>query len=129
MGLFDLFKKKETDELGNTIEKETTDNNELGVNPINTDTDSALFQMIVDDVFYIAGRGMVVTGVIKAGSIRTGDKIIIVSSTGERKETSVAGIEIFRKILDRAEAGDKVGILLKGVDRQDCDKGDMLIKA
>ncbi len=89
--------------------------------------DSGEFRMTIEDVFSITGRGTVVTGKIEAGSISVGDKINLMGQMGV-KTVTVAGIEMFRKITDHAKTGDHVGILLRGVERQDCMSGDTLKK-
>jgi elongation factor Tu len=83
------------------------------------------FRMTVEDVFSIAKRGTVVTGKIEHGTLKVGDEVLIQGSNGERKAV-VAGIEIFRKILPQASAGDNVGILFKDVSKQDVQSGDVI---
>ncbi len=73
------------------------------------------FLMPVEDVFSITGRGTVATGRVERGQLRTGDEVEIVGLTDERAKTVVTGIEMFRKILDYAEAGDNIGALLRGI--------------
>ena len=84
------------------------------------------FRMTVEDVFSIAKRGTVVTGKIEAGALNVGDEVVIQRGSGERK-TVVAGIEIFRKIVSQARAGDTVGILLKDISGQDVQRGDVIL--
>ena len=84
------------------------------------------FRMTVEDVFYIAKRGMVVTGKIESGTIKVGDEIAIQGKNGEKK-TVVSGVEMFKKIMSQANAGDNVGILLKDVAKQDVQRGDVLL--
>ena len=83
------------------------------------------FRMTVEDVFAIKGRGTVVTGRIESGTITVGDEIRI-QGEGAEKTTVVAGIEIFRKVVDRAGAGDNVGILMKAIGKEDVQRGDLL---
>ncbi len=83
------------------------------------------FLMPVEDVFSITGRGTVATGRIEAGVVKVGDKIEILG-LGEEKETVVTGVEMFRKILDTGEAGDNVGLLLRGVDKTEIKRGMVL---
>jgi elongation factor Tu len=84
------------------------------------------FSMPVEDVFTITGRGTVATGRVERGQIKTGDKVQIVGMTDELREVVVTGVEMFRKILDYAEAGDNVGLLLRGVQRDDIERGQVL---
>lgn len=86
------------------------------------------FLMPVEDVFTITGRGTVATGRVERGVIKVGDSIEILGYTEEPKTTTVTGVEMFRKLLDQAEAGDNIGALLRGVDREDIQRGQVLIK-
>jgi elongation factor Tu len=86
------------------------------------------FLMPVEDVFTITGRGTVVTGRIEQGVIKVGDKVEIVGITDETRETTCTGVEMFRKLMDQGEAGDNVGLLLRGIDRTDVERG-MVIAA
>jgi translation elongation factor EF-Tu-like GTPase len=86
---------------------------------------NAPFAMKVDDVFAIRGRGTVVTGRVGAGTVRVGDAIAIVRA-GETKRTRCIGIEMFRKTLEVAVAGETVGLILEGVDKKDVARGDWL---
>ncbi|WP_040198064.1 elongation factor Tu [Candidatus Soleaferrea massiliensis] len=86
------------------------------------------FLMPVEDVFTITGRGTVATGRVERGQLKTGDEIEIIGLTDERKKTVVTGIEMFRKILDYAEAGDNIGALLRGVQRTEIERGQVLCK-
>jgi elongation factor Tu len=85
------------------------------------------FMMAVEDVFSITGRGTVGTGRIERGSVHTGDDVEIVGIRETRK-TVVTGVEMFRKILDDGQAGDNVGVLLRGVDKKDLERGMVLAK-
>lgn len=85
------------------------------------------FLMPVEDVFSISGRGTVVTGRIERGVINVGDEIEIVGIR-EASKTTITGVEMFRKLLDRGEAGDNVGLLLRGTKRDDVERGQCLIK-
>src|SRR5690349_5640541 len=85
------------------------------------------FLMPVEDVFGIKGRGTVVTGRIERGKVKTGDEIEIVG-LGERRKVVVTGVEMFQKTLDEGEAGDNVGCLLRGVERTDVERGQVLCK-
>ena len=86
------------------------------------------FLMPVEDVFTITGRGTVATGRVERGELKVGDAVEIVGLADEPKDTVVTGVEMFRKILDRAEAGDNIGALLRGVDRKEIDRGQVLAK-
>ncbi len=91
------------------------------------DTDKP-FLMPVEDVFTITGRGTVATGRVERGVLRMGDKVEIVGLSDEKRETTVTGIEMFRKLLDFAEGGDNIGVLLRGVQRTDIERGQVLAK-
>ncbi|MGN0539833.1 MAG: elongation factor Tu [Candidatus Fimenecus sp.] len=86
------------------------------------------FLMPVEDVFTITGRGTVATGRVERGQLKTGEEVEIVGLTEETKKTVVTGIEMFRKILDYAEAGDNIGALLRGIDRKGIERGQVLAK-
>ena len=85
------------------------------------------FLMPVEDVFSISGRGTVVTGRVEQGVVKTGEEIEIVGIR-ETKKTVITGVEMFRKILDTGEAGDNIGALLRGVERTDIERGQVLAK-
>jgi elongation factor Tu len=91
------------------------------------DTDKD-FMMPVEDVFSITGRGPVATGRVERGQIKVGDVIEIIGLSEEPKSTTVTGVEMFRKLLDFAEAGDNIGALLRGVAREDIQRGQVLAK-
>ena len=86
------------------------------------------FLMPVEDVFTITGRGTVATGRVERGELKVGDAVEIIGLADEPKDTVVTGVEMFRKILDRAEAGDNIGALLRGVDRKEIERGQVLAK-
>jgi elongation factor Tu len=86
------------------------------------------FLMPVEDVFTITGRGTVATGRVERGQLKTNDTVEIIGLTDERKSTVVTGIEMFRKILDYAEAGDNIGALLRGIQRTEIERGQVLCK-
>ncbi len=86
------------------------------------------FLMPVEDVFTITGRGTVATGRVERGQLKNGEEVELVGLTEERTKTVVTGIEMFRKILDYAEAGDNVGVLLRGIQREDIQRGQVLAK-
>lgn len=86
------------------------------------------FLMPVEDVFTITGRGTVATGRVERGQLKTSEEVELVGLTEERRKLVVTGIEMFRKILDYAEAGDNVGILLRGIQRDEIERGQVLAK-
>ena len=86
------------------------------------------FLMPVEDVFSITGRGTVATGKIERGVINSGDPVDIIGMGAENMKSVVTGVEMFRKILDRGEAGDNVGLLLRGVDKESIRRGMVIIK-
>jgi len=86
------------------------------------------FLMPVEDVFSITGRGTVATGRIETGVVHTGDEVEMIGLGSENRKTVVTGVEMFRKILDEGEAGDNVGLLLRGVDKREIKRGMVLAK-
>ena len=86
------------------------------------------FLLPVEDVFTMTGRGTVATGRVERGVVTTGEKVEIVGLGRETRETTVTGVEMFRKILDRGEAGDNVGVLLRGIERTDVERGQVVCK-
>ena len=86
------------------------------------------FLLPVEDVFSITGRGTVATGRIETGVVNTGDELSIIGLGAEGRKTVCTGVEMFRKILDRGEAGDNVGLLLRGVDKKEIKRGQVLAK-
>lgn len=91
------------------------------------DTDKP-FLMPVEDVFTITGRGTVATGRVERGVVKVGDEVEIIGLAEETRKTVVTGVEMFRKLLDSAQAGDNIGALLRGVDRKDIERGQVLAK-
>ncbi|MDV6377350.1 elongation factor Tu [Sporosarcina sp. GW1-11] len=91
------------------------------------DTDKP-FMMPVEDVFSITGRGTVATGRVERGVVKVGDVVDIIGLAEEPKPTTVTGVEMFRKLLDYAEAGDNIGALLRGVSREEIERGQVLAK-
>ncbi len=81
------------------------------------------FLMPVEDVFSITGRGTVVTGRVERGVVKVGDEVEIIGLQDEPRKTVITGVEMFRKILDQGEAGDNIGVLLRGVDRKEVERG------
>ncbi len=86
------------------------------------------FLMPVEDVFSITGRGTVATGRVERGQVKMADNVEIVGLTDEKKTTVITGIEMFRKLLDYAEAGDNVGLLLRGIQKNEIERGQVLCK-
>ncbi|TAH45948.1 MAG: elongation factor Tu, partial [Treponema sp.] len=86
------------------------------------------FLMPVEDVFTITGRGTVATGRVERGTVKVGDEVHIIGLKDEIRKTVVTGVEMFRKLLDQAEAGDNVGLLLRGIDRKEVERGQVLAK-
>lgn len=86
------------------------------------------FLMPVEDVFSITGRGTVGTGRVERGTVKVGDEVEIVGLAPENKKTVVTGVEMFRKLLDKAEAGDNIGVLLRGIQKNEIERGQVLCK-
>jgi elongation factor Tu len=86
------------------------------------------FLMPIEDVFTITGRGTVVTGRIEQGKIKVGEKVELVGIAEKTRETTVTGVEMFRKLMDEGEAGDNVGLLLRGIDREEVERGMVVAK-
>ena len=86
------------------------------------------FLMPVEDVFTITGRGTVATGRVERGEIKVGDEVEIIGLADENRKVVVTGVEMFRKLLDQAQAGDNIGALLRGVERKDIERGQVLAK-
>ena len=86
------------------------------------------FLMPIEDVMTISGRGTVVTGRVERGALKLSDEVEIVGLSKDRKKTVVTGVEMFRKTLDQAEAGDNVGVLLRGIQREEVERGQVLSK-
>ena len=90
--------------------------------------DNLPFLMPVEDVFTISGRGTVATGRVERGQLKLGEEVEIIGLTDERRKTVVTGIEMFHKLLDYAEAGDNIGALLRGIDKKNIERGQVLCK-
>jgi len=86
------------------------------------------FLMSIEDVFTITGRGTVATGRIETGVINTGDEVDIIGMSEEKMKSTITGVEMFRKILDRGEAGDNVGLLLRGIEKKEIRRGMVIAK-
>ena len=86
------------------------------------------FLLPVEDVFSISGRGTVATGRVERGTVKVGDTVEIVGLSTEKKQTVVTGVEMFHKLLDQAEAGDNIGVLLRGIAKDEIERGQVLCK-
>ena len=135
MGLFDFLKKPKTDmeqyyETRNARETQNYGQNNGSFNPYDTQSvmDSQTFRITVQDVFSITGRGTVITGQVESGSVNVGDEVTIQRQNGTMVKSVVTGIEQFRKLLNHAQVGDNVGILLRGLSKSDISKGDVITK-
>ncbi len=120
-----MFWKKKKDEVVSF----TTEGTASGINVKADPNDAAVlgpFSMMVEDVFAIKGRGVVATGKITSGVIKTGDPLSIRRADGSTVECTCAGVEMFRSVLNEARAGDNVGILLKGVEKEDVCAEDVI---
>ena len=124
MGLFDFFKKKEEVSRAD-LYRQSLANRETVAKPIDM---SGSAVMPVDDVFAITGRGIVATGNIKKGSFSTGDQVIIVRADGTSITSTITGIEMFRKIMDTAQTGENVGLLLQDITKNQMNSGDVVKK-
>lgn len=126
MGLFDLFKKKNPDD--GTYHRDRSADGADWYDGGAAYSDSGVFRLTVQDVFTITGRGTVVTGKVDSGSISVNDIVTLRRQDGSAREVAVAGIEMFRKLLDTAQQGDNVGLLLRGLARSEVGRGDLLEK-
>ncbi len=86
------------------------------------------FLMPIEDIFTISGRGTVVTGRIERGMVKLGEEMELIGLSHERKKTVITGVEMFRKLLDEGQAGDNVGLLLRGIDKQEVERGMVVAK-
>lgn len=84
------------------------------------------FLLAIEDVFTITGRGTVATGRVERGKIKTGEKVEVVGMSGETRKTVATGLEMFRKILEETQAGDNIGVLLRGVEKDEVERGQVL---
>lgn len=130
MGLFDFFKKsnKSDVELYYEERNKSTNNQNITVNPPVNSSSQSPFNMLVEDVFSIVGRGTVVTGRIQLGSVSVGETVVLQRVNGSTRNVTVVGIEQFRHRLNSAQAGDNVGLLLQDVARNEIAHGDLLLK-
>src|SRR5699024_9490475 len=86
------------------------------------------FLMPIEDVFTITGRGTVATGRVERGVVKVSDEVEIIGIKDEIKKTVITGVEMFRKMMEEAEAGDNIGALLRGIDREEIQRGQVLAK-
>src|SRR5437660_12751891 len=86
------------------------------------------FLMPIEDIFTITGRGTVVTGRVERGIVKVGEEVEIVGMQAETKKSVVTGAEMFRKLLDEGQAGDNIGALLRGIDKDEVERGQALAK-
>lgn len=125
MGLFDFLRKKETDVERYQRDLDARRSASAAVAPAREQSGSALLQ--VEDVFAITGRGTVVVGKCTA-PFGVRDAVIVINPDGSRRESVVMGLEMFRQKCDHAEPGDNVGVLLRGLTRQDVARGAWIRK-
>lgn len=141
MGLFDFFIKKKSDgpitsygkdnltdtgfDFNNKVDSFNLETN----NNDNSSLEYTNFYFKIEDKFTITGKGTVVVGKVESGTIKNGEEVYLKNiKTGEILKTQITGIEMFRKLLDTASAGDNVGLLLRGIARNQIDSGDILYK-
>ena len=122
MGLFEIFKKKRVEVAGEEMNSSPVQ--ETVVEPQTFSVPTSEFKMTIEDVFTITGRGTVVTGRVESGSVQINDTVLINGS----RPVVVTGIEMFRKTLDVAVAGDNCGLLLRNITRDEISQGDVLSK-
>lgn len=127
MGLFDIFKKK--NQVDGTYHRPPDrDGTSEDYYTNAAYGDYTTFRITVQDVFSITGRGTVITGQIESGTVKIGDTVTLRRTDGSSRDVTITGIEMFRKMLDTAEKGDNVGLLLRGVGRNEVNRGDILEK-
>lgn len=130
MGLLDFFKKNRSDD-GTYHRKPGSENSDAYYGSEGTMYGygyAASFRITVQDVFFITGRGTVITGTVETGSVSVGDNVTLRRVDGSARTVTVIGIEKFRQITDTAVKGENVGILLRGVERNEVGRGDVLEK-
>ena len=132
MGLFDFFRrpKTEQEEYYENYDRQRQDSAKASVDSASVDNynTSTGFSLTVEDVFTITGRGTVVVGRISSGSVSIGETVTLKRTNGYSCSVAVAGIEMFRKMLNTAKEGDNVGLLLRGLTKADIGRGDLLMK-
>ena len=117
----------DADDAANAPIQELMDNLDSYIPQPERDIDKP-FLMPIEDVFSISGRGTVVTGRVERGVVTVGDEVEIIGLTDESTKTVATGVEMFRKLLDRGEAGDNVGVLIRGVKKEEVSRGQVLAK-
>tara|TARA_B100000579_G_scaffold31835_1_gene22279 strand:+ start:537 stop:1733 length:1197 start_codon:yes stop_codon:yes gene_type:complete len=117
----------DADDAANAPIQELMDNLDSYIPQPERDIDKP-FLMPIEDVFSISGRGTVVTGRVERGVVTVGDEVEIIGLTDESTKTVATGVEMFRKLLDRGEAGDNVGVLIRGVKKEEVARGQVLAK-
>lgn len=128
MGIFDFLKKPKTD-LEQYYEDRKRREKVMTADACDAQrTENKDFKITVEDVFSITGRGTVITGRVESGSVCVGDEVTLRRVDGSERRVTVAGIEMFRKLMDVAAAGENVGMLLRQVDRNEVARGDILFK-
>lgn len=130
MGLFDFFRKNRADD-GTYHRKPCSENSDADYRSEGDMYNygyAASFRIMVQDVFSITGRGTVITGTVETGSVSVGDSVTLRRVDGSARTVTVTGIEKFRQITDTAVKGENVGILLRGVERNEVGRGDVLEK-
>ncbi len=122
MGIFNFFKKEKTDleQYYEDREKRAAFEENSAAGPVSG------FRLVVEDTFSITGRGTVIVGEVESGTVSVGDEVMLKRIDGSSRKVAVVGIEQFRKMTQKASAGDKVGILLRGLTKNDIGKGDVL---
>lgn len=125
MGIFNFFKKEKSDvEQYYEDRKRRENDNVYGENAFEENR----FRIKVEDVFSITGRGTVIVGKVAGGAVSVGDEVTLRRADGSSRRVVIAGIEVFRKVKDTAVKGENVGILLRGLRKNDVGKGDILEK-
>lgn len=139
MGLFDLFKPQKS-ESASYMEKRRSATTQSEINQVNNFFDedapreTTTFnsdidgRFLIDDVFVISGRGLVVTGKMESGTFRVGEQVKIQKSDGRKLTTTIVGIEQFRKVQSSIKTGDNAGVMLQGLSRKDVQSGDLIVR-
>lgn len=130
MGLLDLFRRPKTEQEEYYEKYDRQDSAKAAADAAFIDNyySSIGFSITVEDVFTITGRGTVIVGRIASGSVSVGDTVTLKRLNGSSRQVTVAGIEMFRKMLNTAKEGDNVGLLLRGLTKADIGPGDVLTK-
>jgi translation elongation factor EF-Tu-like GTPase len=127
MGWLGLGKKKDTPQDAGPHDAGPQDAGPQDAGPQDAGPqDASSFELVIEDVFSITGRGTVVTGRVASGSTRVGDQLTVVRDGVALMTATLTGVEMFRRTLDVAHAGDNVGLLLHGIRREDVARGDRL---